>query len=91
MKKPNQKKSYVVCTDNSGYDVSLERGKIYEVIPDAEHELHGYLRILDESGEDYVFDSDRFSSIKIPQSLQEALRTSPKKDRLRRRSVRVKP
>ena len=88
MKRQNPKKEYVVCTDNSGYEVSLERGKIYEVLPDVEGKHHGYLRIVDESGEDYIFDSDRFSSIKIPQSLQKALGTAPKEESKSRRPIR---
>ena len=90
MKKNNLQKEYVVCTDNSGYEVSLERGKIYEVLPDTDRESHGYLRIVDESGEDYLFDSGRFSSITISQTLQRALQTAPAKKSRRRKSSRLR-
>ena len=49
-----------VCTDNSGYPASLEVGKLYAVIPDAEAAKHGYIRVIDESGEDYGYSAERF-------------------------------
>ncbi len=55
-KRPRTKKSrarFAVCVKNKGYEASLEVGKLYRVIPDAEAQGHGYLRIIDESGEDY--------------------------------------
>jgi hypothetical protein len=42
----------VICLDNSGYEVSLERRKIYVVVPDAEAARHGRIRVVDESGDD---------------------------------------
>ena len=45
-----------ICLDNTGYEVSLERRKIYIALPDDGAEKHGQLRIIDESGEDYVAD-----------------------------------
>lgn len=65
--------NYVICLDNTDYSASLEVGKIYRAIPDKNAEKHGYLRIVDESGEDYAYSSNRFSSIKLPQVVQEAL------------------
>lgn len=44
---------FAVCVDNADNEVSLEIGKLYEVIPDSEATQHGYLRVIDESGEDY--------------------------------------
>ena len=75
MKKEISKKEYMVCIDNTGYEVSLERGKIYQVLPDATGANHGYLRIIDESGEDYLFDSQRFLPITISQKLEKALQS----------------
>ena len=49
-----------VCINNKGYEASLEVGKLYRVIPDQSSEKHGYLRIVDESGEDYGYVADRF-------------------------------
>ena len=71
------KKEYVVCVDNTGYEVSLEPGKIYEVLPDPVGSSHGYLRVIDESGEDYLFESEHFFPITIPEKLQKALKRMP--------------
>src|SRR5271170_6093939 len=51
---------FAVCIRNEGYEASLERNKIYAVLPDAEAERDGDLRVIDESGEDYLFSADRF-------------------------------
>ena len=51
---------FAVCIDNSGYPASLELHKIYRVLPDKEAEEDGDIRIVDESGEDYLFEADRF-------------------------------
>jgi len=60
---------FVVCINNEGYQASLERRKIYQVLPDKEAESHKMLRIVDESGEDYLFPASFFSPISLPQSL----------------------
>lgn len=75
MKGPRTKKKvrFAVCVKNKGYEASLEIGKLYRVIPDAEAEGHGYLRIVDESGEDYGYAADRFFSIDVPKPLEKAL------------------
>lgn len=75
MKKYTSKREYAVCIDNNGYEVSLEHGKIYQVLPDPSGNDHGYLRVVDESGEDYLFDSDRFYPIIISQKLEKALQS----------------
>jgi hypothetical protein len=49
-----------VCIDNAGYAASLEAGKLYPVIPDDEAAKHGYIRVVDESGEDYGYSAERF-------------------------------
>ncbi len=64
---------FAVCISNEGYPVSLEVGKLYQIIPDEAAESHGYLRVIDESGEDYGYSMDRFFPIQIPAALQEAL------------------
>jgi hypothetical protein len=64
---------FAVCVRNKGYEASLEIGKLYRVIPDQEAERHGYLRIIDESGEDYGYAADRFFSIEVPKPLEKAL------------------
>jgi len=64
---------FAVCIKNKGYEASLEVGKLYRVIPDEQAERHGYLRIVDESGEDYGYATDRFFSIDVPKPLEKAL------------------
>jgi len=50
--------------------VSLERRKIYQVIPDRDAEKHGQLRVIDESGEDYLYPATFFAFIKLPRTLR---------------------
>ena len=70
------KVQFVVCIDNSDYPASLELHKIYQLVPDKEIELDGDVRIVDESGEDYIFSASRFVEIQLPveviQSFQNA-------------------
>ena len=64
---------FVVCVDNAGYEVSLERNKIYLVLPDKAAEGDGDLRVVDESGEDYLFSADRFVAIAVPAAVKASL------------------
>lgn len=73
MGEENQIAHFAVCLDNEGYEASLEVGKLYRVIPDAEAAAHGYVRVVDESGEDYAFSADRFHPIELPQTVERAL------------------
>ena len=57
---------FAICLNNEGYEASLEVGKVYRVIPDQEAAAHGYIRMVDESGEDYAFDADRFYKVEFP-------------------------
>jgi hypothetical protein len=66
-------KQLVVCVDNEGYEVSLEKRKIYVALPDAPAEKHGMLRIIDESGEDYLYPRAFFRSIALPQAVKRAV------------------
>ena len=59
-----------VCTDNRGYPASLEVGKLYAVIPDAEAAKHGYIRVIDESGEDYLFAKSQFVFVDFPENVR---------------------
>jgi hypothetical protein len=63
----------VICLDNSGYEVSLERRKIYVVVPDAKAEKHEQLRIVDESGESYLYPEEMFIDVKLPQPVRRAV------------------
>lgn len=60
------KQQFLLCVDNDGYEASLEIRKLYEKIPDKEAELHDQVRIIDESGEDYLYPSEFFAPIKLP-------------------------
>lgn len=63
----------VVCTENSGYEASLELRKLYEAISDADAEKHGQLRVIDESGEDYLYPKSFFVAVKLPQPVVERI------------------
>jgi hypothetical protein len=56
---------FAVCIKNKGYEAALERGKVYRMIPDSEAAKHGYVRIVDESGEDYGYFAGRFIAINL--------------------------
>ena len=74
MKKSKQNISdFVVCINNSDYPASLELHKIYRVIADKEAEEDGDIRIIDESGEDYLYPSSYFVPIQVPQTVEESL------------------
>jgi len=64
---------FVVCIRNNGYEASLERNKIYVVVPDLAAERDGDLRVVDESGEDYLFAADRFVAVSVPAAVKASL------------------
>ena len=64
---------YVVCVDNDGYAASLEKHKIYRVLPDEDAAAEGDLRIVDESGEDYVYPRSRFVPISLPAEVEKSM------------------
>ena len=64
---------FAVCVQNKGYEASLERNKIYAVLPDEDAEREGDLRVIDESGEDYLFSADRFVAIEVPAAVRASL------------------
>jgi hypothetical protein len=78
------KASFAVCINNSGYEASLEAGKLYRIIPDPVAAGHGYLRVIDESGEDYGYSTGRFFQLAIPETLAAALSSQPKRGPARR-------
>jgi hypothetical protein len=65
--------TFAVCVRNEGYEASLERNKIYAVLPDDQAERDGDLRVVDESGEDYLFAADRFVAIEVPTAVRASL------------------
>lgn len=66
-------KQFVVCLRNKGYEVSLERRKIYQVLRDAEAAKHGLVRVVDESGEDYLYPQAFFAPIELSQHIRRAV------------------
>jgi hypothetical protein len=65
------KHEFAVCVDNHGYEVSLEMRKLYEIVVDADAEKHGQIRVIDESGEDYLYPATAFNRISLPDSVIE--------------------
>ncbi|MCB1804500.1 MAG: hypothetical protein KDJ99_04920 [Candidatus Competibacteraceae bacterium] len=63
----------VICIENSDYPASLEKRKIYELIPDPAAEKLGQVRIIDESGEDYLYPTTLFIEANFPKSVQTAV------------------
>ena len=70
MKKENQ---FVVCINNDGYPASLELHKIYRVLPDPEAEEDCDLRVIDESGEDYLFPREWFVFVELPREVEKSV------------------
>jgi len=64
---------FVVCLRNDDYPASLETRRIYECLPDPDAEKHGQLRIVDESGEDYLYPKTYFVSIELPEAAEETM------------------
>lgn len=69
----NSKPHFALCLNNRDYPASLEVGKLYRVIEDAEAAAEGYIRVVDESGEDYAFASNRFHMVELPANIEEEL------------------
>jgi Putative addiction module component len=68
-----QAKRLFICLDNAGYESSLERLKIYVALPDAKAKRAEHLRIMDESGEDYLYPGQRFIAAELPISTRRAV------------------
>ena len=69
----SQSKQLVVCVENFGYLASLEKRKIYLSLRDPVAEKHGLVRIVDESGDDYLHPKEFFRAIELPQSVRRAV------------------
>lgn len=63
----------VICVENKGYTVSLEKRKIYVALPDTVAFKHGQVRVVDETGEDYLYPKSLFLPISLPASLRKAI------------------
>jgi hypothetical protein len=69
----SQSKQLVVCVDNEGYAASLEKRKIYVTLRDPAAEKHDLLRVIDESGDDYLYPKGFFRAIALPQAIRKAV------------------
>jgi hypothetical protein len=70
------RRQLVLCLRNKGYEVSLERGKLYSTVPDASARRHGQIRVIDESGEDYLYPAEFFAAIELPRAVRRALQAA---------------
>jgi hypothetical protein len=64
---------FAICINNEGYEVSLEKGKIYFMLPDEQAHQQGLIRIIDESGDEYAFALNRFYPMELPTKIEEIL------------------
>ncbi|MCW6034797.1 hypothetical protein K4A83_00700 [Spirulina subsalsa FACHB-351] len=64
---------FAICLNNQGYEASLEVGKLYQIIDDEQAQGNGLIRIIDESGEDYAFSTQRFYPVELPQNVEAIL------------------
>jgi hypothetical protein len=72
-KRKDETPQFAVCINNAEYPASLELHKIYRVIPDKDAAQDGDIRIVDESGEDYLYPAEWFVMVKLPQAVQDSL------------------
>ena len=63
---------FLLCVENGEYAASLEPRKVYQVLSNARAARHGLLRVIDESGEDYLYPEEYFVPIKLPQAAEKA-------------------
>jgi hypothetical protein len=65
---------FVICIVNKGYAASLELRKIYQLVPDKAASTLHQIRVIDESGEDYLYPEDYFVPVQLPQAVERAVR-----------------
>jgi hypothetical protein len=64
---------FVICIKNEGYEASLEKGKVYQIREDKKAEKRDFVRIIDESEEDYLYPKELFVTINLPKEAEKAL------------------
>ena len=69
----SSEKKFAICLQNKGYEVSLEPRKIYQVLQDPDAARHRQLRVIDESGEDYLYPKSYFAAIELPTPVRKAV------------------
>ena len=67
------RRNLLLCVRNDGYEASLERRKIYQALPDRDAAKRQQVRVIDESGEDYLCSASFFAPIKLPRPLRKAM------------------
>lgn len=67
------RKRFLICVENRGYEASLEPMKVYEVLSDREADKHHQERVIDESGEDYLYPEKYFAPVRLPAETKERL------------------
>ncbi len=72
-KKSKASRRYAVCISNKGNEASLERNKLYVLLPDRQAEADGLVRVIDEDGEDYLYPADWFVAVQVPKAVQASL------------------
>lgn len=72
MKRQKSKQQFVICIQNNDCE-DLKPGKVYQVLPDESASREGYIRVIDESGEDYLYPVDYFVFIDLPEKAEQAL------------------
>ena len=70
---PRAERHFAICVRNRGYRASLELRKLYPVLPDAFADEHQMIRVVDESGEDYLYPSTYFVRVELPNGVERAL------------------
>jgi hypothetical protein len=85
-----RKSFWVICVDNHEYPASLERGKVYLAFPDADADAEKMVRVVDESGEDYLYPSHYFEHIALPAPVRRKLRRQMTPFSKARPSVRMR-
>jgi hypothetical protein len=66
-------KQFALCVDNQGYEVDMIIGKVYAIIPDARAEKDDFVRIVDESGEDYLYHKSHFVFVDFPSPVRKVI------------------
>jgi hypothetical protein len=67
------RKHFMICVENRGYEASLEIRKLYEVLTDKVAERHHQIRVVDESGEDYLYPEKFFAPVRLPSITKDKL------------------
>jgi hypothetical protein len=71
--KKREARRYAVCVANKGNEASLERNKVYALVPDSRAEADGLIRVIDEDGEGYLYPAEWFVAIEAPEAVQESV------------------